>query len=67
MCQYDMITHLKEIENTVLIRTLVYSQFPDFPSDGIGIWPLEMRSLLINNLSLSIISRASVFTTALFL
>ena len=55
MCQYNLITHLEEIEDTVLIRTLLYPQLPNFSSDDISIRPLEMRPMLFRN-SLSDIS-----------
>ena len=36
--------HLEEIENTVLVRAMKYSQFPYFTPDNISVGPLEIRS-----------------------
>jgi hypothetical protein len=45
MHQYDLIKHLKEIEDTVLVRTVAYSQFSYFSSDKVSIGSLEVWPL----------------------
>ena len=38
MEQNSLIPHLKEIENAILIGTMMYSQLPDFPSEDVCIY-----------------------------
>ena len=50
MNQNNLISYMKEVKHTVLIRAIVNPQLPDFPSDHIGIWPFEIRPLFLQEL-----------------
>ncbi len=45
MEQNDLIAHVKGEKDAVLIRAIVNPQLSDFPSDHIGIGPLETSAL----------------------
>jgi len=44
--QYDLISNLKEKEDTVLIGTMMYSQLPNLPSNDIRVGPFQVRPIL---------------------
>ena len=47
MYQHNLIKHLEEIENAVLVRAMMYPQLSYFTPDNVGIGPLEIRPLLL--------------------
>jgi hypothetical protein len=43
--QNDLISHMKEIEDTVLIGSIMYSQLPNFLSYDIRVGPFQVRPI----------------------